>query len=157
MRHASLNDLVNWGQVALSSVTALVAIWIAYHQLATARYRLNLDLYEKRYRVFEATRLLAGAAIRSGAVSEEELAAFSVSIAESKFLFDSDVCEHLDEFSRNAVALHEKTVLLRDTTQTSESLEHIRRQGDLVKWFFSQLDTSPRVFGPYLDFRKVKH
>jgi hypothetical protein len=60
-----MSPLPNWVQYVqalglpiFSAVLALVGGWIGWQQMQVASVRLHLDLYERRYRVFEALREL---------------------------------------------------------------------------------------------------
>jgi hypothetical protein len=51
-----LNEIDYWK--LLSILVAVFVAWISYMQFRTAREKPRLDLFEKRYEVFDATRKL---------------------------------------------------------------------------------------------------
>ena len=75
---------------------ALFAALIAFGQWWTARQRLVLDLFEKRFAVFMELRTLVSEAVQEGKVSKP--GSIKEVIARSQFLFGGDVNEHLHEF-----------------------------------------------------------
>ncbi|TMJ55760.1 MAG: hypothetical protein E6G85_02970 [Alphaproteobacteria bacterium] len=77
---------------------ALFAAMIAFGQWWTARQKLVLDLFEKRFAIFMDLRRLVSEAIQLGKVSQP--GSINEVIARSQFLFGSDVNEHLRELHR---------------------------------------------------------
>jgi len=71
---------------------------IAFGQWWTARQKLVLDLFEKRFAIFMDLRRLVSEAIQLGKVSQP--GSINEVIARSQFLFGSDVNEHLRELHR---------------------------------------------------------
>jgi hypothetical protein len=104
-------------------VASIAAIWVtcsfnsrqlkvAEAQAATAdaqrkiaAARLNFDLFEKRYAVFEATRALWVDVVQNGDVNSPLLNRFLFEIADAEFLFESEVPLYLDAFRRRIIKL----------------------------------------------------
>jgi hypothetical protein len=87
---------------------------IADAQRRIAAARLNLDLYKKRYAVFEAARRLLATVVQHDHVDVEDILKFKIETAEALFLFDQDVVDYLDEIQKRVLRLrtlkaHEKT------------------------------------------------
>jgi hypothetical protein len=75
---------------ALATVTvAVFAVIIAFMQWWTARQKLVLDLFERRFQVFLDARRIASEAIQLG--KAQQPGAINEVIARSRFLFDDDV------------------------------------------------------------------
>ena len=73
----------SWLTVLSSLATPFIAvlgIWIAYRQSRTARYKLKLDLYEKRLCIYEAARNAIGTIVTSGQTNNEIERTFLVGI-----------------------------------------------------------------------------
>jgi hypothetical protein len=138
--------------------TALVALavgvlaaYIAWQQHRTARAKLKLDLFEKRYAIFESTWAFLSKAVQAGA-GDSPLTGFDVLIPQASFLFGRNV----EAYMREASAKHRDLWFIEDRARrnscvTSEA--DIASQTALLTWFADQADTGVKdVFRPYLDF-----
>jgi hypothetical protein len=84
--------LVIAGAVAAA---ALLQWWVA-------RSKLRLDLFDRRYKVYEATRTLARDSVRYPAQIDRRLAVFNDETSNAEFLFDADVVDYLQEVRKRA-------------------------------------------------------
>ena len=75
------------GQLATPVLVAAVGAYFAWQQIQTAKRKLRLDHYDKRFEVFKAAKGMLGVAITRGAnVRAEDLQDFvSGTLAKSKF------------------------------------------------------------------------
>lgn len=96
---------MNWIQVLnglLTPLIALIAIYIAYQQYKTARNKLKLELYEKRYKFYNDMRKFI---IRLNSQPDrvfEELSEISYSLNEGRFLFDNDLLDYIEDLKKKA-------------------------------------------------------
>lgn len=91
---------LGWFTVLSSLATPIIAalgIWIAYRQSRTARYKLKLDLYEKRLVIYEAVRNAIGTIVTSGKTNSDIEREFLIGIAGAKWLFDKELEKYLHE------------------------------------------------------------
>src|SRR5258707_2513468 len=79
---------------------------IASQQLETAKNKLRLDLFDRRWAAFEAAMKLAWIAVREGNVTQEQRIEFSVAIKGVEFLFNKELQGYCDELGRAAINLH---------------------------------------------------
>jgi hypothetical protein len=79
----------------LTGVVALLAAAIAFGQWWTARQKLVLDLFEKRFQVFLDVRPIASEALQLGHLKDVGLA--NEVVARGRFLFGSDIVQALEE------------------------------------------------------------
>jgi hypothetical protein len=87
--------------------------WIAYKQVRIASARLNLDLYDKRFKVFEAARALVVEVLREGTIDTDDILLFNVGVADAVFLFELEVVNYLTHLRKRAAALHTKNAQLQ--------------------------------------------
>lgn len=92
------------GQLATPIVVAAVGAYFAWQQIQTARKKLRLDHYDKRFEVFKAAKGMLGVAITHGPnTSTESLQTFVSGTLGASFLFDDpDLHAFLDKI-RDAV------------------------------------------------------
>jgi hypothetical protein len=90
-----------WRSPMLTAATIAVALFaalIAFGQWWTARQKLVLDLFEKRFAVFMELRTLVSEAVQLGKFSKP--GSINKVLARSQFLFGGDVNERLRELHR---------------------------------------------------------
>src|ERR1700733_1277510 len=74
------------GPSFVAIVAALIAGYIALRQWLTARHRLKLDIFDKRFAVYEATKML----ITKRPIRPHDLGEFYNGTRGAEFLFDGD-------------------------------------------------------------------
>lgn len=78
-------------------LTLSVAIYIAVQQWRTARNKLKLDLFEKRFSIYDATRKFVGSSLNNNKVEIAELYAFWNNMHMAKWLLNAEVYDYLDK------------------------------------------------------------
>jgi len=103
----------------LAFVIALLAALIAFGQWWTARQKLVLDLFEKRFQVYLDVRRIASEGTQLGHLEDPGLA--NEVLARGRFLFRSDVEKALGE-------LHALTINLemKEPSAAAEMNEHFK-------------------------------
>ncbi|HWJ72912.1 MAG TPA: hypothetical protein VNX29_07085 [Kaistia sp.] len=81
----------------LSGAIALMAAAIAWGQWFTAREKLVVDVFEKRFSVYIQALKALSPVIRNGSPSEEDLLNYMLMMREARFLFGQDVYGYLSE------------------------------------------------------------
>lgn len=110
------NELPYWlfitletAKALLTPVVAIFGLWIAINQLRVSKSKLRLDLYERRYKIYEAIRSVLGKILREGpdnALKNYVLVhEFDVGTADSSFLFDQAVTDHLAKMRKKLIEL----------------------------------------------------
>lgn len=139
----------------LTPVIAFLAAYIAWRQWKTAQNRLKLDLFERRFSVYDATKGLIASIMQTGKATDENMFKFLAATKEAKWLFDDQIASYLDE------KVWEKTVDLQTLNSELEGLpkgpdrtENIHKQRDIKLWLNSQLKEIDRLFSKFL---RIEH
>jgi len=74
---------MQWAQAIALIVISCLGSWIAFKQARIAVAKLNLDLYDKRFKVFEAGRRFLGHFMVDGAVSVQDITELNVGTADA--------------------------------------------------------------------------
>ncbi|GHA69118.1 hypothetical protein GCM10009007_07430 [Formosimonas limnophila] len=155
-----------WLRASKEGVAALIVgltvAAIAYRQWKTEQNKLKLDLFDRRYRIYEVTRELLKL-IDLKMNSMEHLYVFWSNTSGAEFLFDSDIESYLKEVEDKALKLIEiNDELADDERQNYYLTDEQRRQGrlkrrDLRSWSRDQLykGNLAQQFKPYLAFSKL--
>jgi len=76
---------------------------VAWLQWWVALNKLRLDLFDRRYKVYDATRNFLGAIIREAKFTNSELFEFYARTSDAEFLFGADVVDYLGQIRKRAV------------------------------------------------------
>ena len=153
------NESIQILQGLLTPFIACIAVYIAYQQHKTARYRLRLDLYNKRFNVFNSTKSLLGKIARNGNVTNEELLDFLRSTDEAIFLFKQDISDYLRELYEKGSTLQrfEKRINGSDFSkiEVKEKEKILDKRGEIFSWLTKQFKVCQQKFGEYLNFENI--
>ncbi|MFK7848529.1 MAG: hypothetical protein AB8G77_24795, partial [Rhodothermales bacterium] len=79
----------------MTPLIAGIAIYVAWQQWRTNRQKLKLDLFDKRFAIFQSTRTFLSTVLRDGRVNREDLEKFRMGILDSVFLLDQGTSDYL--------------------------------------------------------------
>lgn len=142
----------------VAAIFAGIAAYIAYRQYRVARAKLNLDLFERRYRVFELVWGFTSGVVQGNtpAWGEEKSIALTNSFPEVAFLFGHDIAEYCKEIHSKAIDLK----MLNERTKHNDGVlpqDCIEAHLELQQWFYAQASNGVRqAFGVYLNFEEWK-
>ncbi len=132
-------------------VIGVIAAWIALQQWRIARAKLNLDLFERRLRVYRATDKYLLESLSGGPQGFFDTIE---GLDDASFLFGSEVIAYLREVldMRNEL----RTIDTRARANNGMvQLQEIGRHQQLSQWLTDQRNGPCRVvFAKYLDFGK---
>lgn len=135
----------------LTPVIAFLAAYIAWRQWKTAQNRLKLDLFERRFSVYDATKGLIASIIQTGKATDENMFKFLAATKEAKWLFEDQIASYLDEkIWEKAVDLQTLHSELEGLPQGQERTENVHKQRDIKLWLNSQLKEIDRLFSEFL-------
>ncbi|MBY3059436.1 hypothetical protein HF263_25700 [Rhizobium leguminosarum] len=138
-----------WIQVLQALLTPAIAIGvgvIAYMQWRTAHQKVVLDLFDRRYRVYQLARDAVGMVARTGNSDREAELAMLEAMEASRFLFGKDVSLYLRQLYMNAVDLEQANFV--DRTQSSSRVTEQR--SELFKRVTAFYEEAPELFGRYM-------
>jgi hypothetical protein len=124
--------------------------WIAFVQTRTARAKFNLDLYDKRYAIFEVARKYLQRLLNEG-IFEEDLRSYDIGVAGAIFLFDNDVNIYLDALRRRSMNLTALTHQMVSLDADSSERDELSNQVDVwLADFKGEHSRLIKAFMPYL-------
>jgi len=153
----------------LTPLIAIIAVYIAYQQYLTNRKssaiqntnnkrKLKLDLFEKRYKIFEETQHILIEIIQKGGIETSSLQIFSAKTRNAYFLFDKEVVDFIENIIKFNIDLYsysrEEDQLLMQNIDIKTSKAH-EEKWKLIHWFIDQSQHVENLFLPYLDFKKL--
>jgi len=145
--------LTVFSEIATLFIAFFVA-WIAYQQYVINREKLRLDLFEKRFRVYQHARDFLSRISSRGAFENDDVAQFQINTAESVFLFpDTRIQTFLQEIRKRAIGLEYYNDAMRspDRNERSKAAPNVL---EIKKWLDARSDELQSLFSPYLRFKK---
>lgn len=141
---------------AIVALTVGIAGWfIARHQAAVAAAKLKLDLFEKRYPIFEQTWEIMSEVVTKGTrVRNYGLSTpFNNFLPRARFLFGPEVEAYLSDAAKKWADLYGLEGEIGGAGV--KAAEYAKQRRELLDWFTTQAMTGVKtLFGPYLDFQK---
>jgi len=134
---------------------AVITAYVAYQQFRTNRNKLRLDLYDRRFALFDALAGLCASVGQSMKPGSDELGRFLQVRHATQFLFDAETASYLETVRVKALRLQ-----YLDGRLGSDGLpvgddrtKAANEQSELAKWFTDQFDVSRAHFAQYLRFK----
>jgi hypothetical protein len=146
---------------ALTPLLAILAAYIAYQQHRTARHRLRLDLYDRRFRVYVAlVDCLCGILSAQNITVEEldqRLRALQSHTTEVAFLFGSEVSDFISTIIPKVARLSVvRTQLNSPRSSDPVQANALEEMDHILNWMVRQLQMAEGVFRPYLPFKWLR-
>jgi hypothetical protein len=129
---------------------------VAWLQWWVGHNKLRLDLFDRRYQVYDATRKFLATIIREGKFSQSELFEFDAGTSNAEFLFQADVVAHLAEIRKRALHLRTAQTLLAPLPVGDERSRCAQAEHDDLLWLTDQIIAITKTFTPYLGFPNVR-
>ncbi len=124
----------------------------AWLQAWAARNKLRLDLFDRRYKVFDATREFILYVVSHADVDDTHfdymhfdythIFEWNTATSDAEFLFDADVVRLLDEIRKQALTIRTSRMRLRRSPVGEERNHQAQILHDAIKWLATKL--SPR-------------
>ncbi len=136
----------------LTPFIAIVAVYIAWQQWQTNALKLKLELFDRRYRIYEAVQKILRSFCAKSTLSLEEIHEFHWSVSESEFLFGPEIPNYLKE-----IVLHGKELYACNKESQVDDLHSRALKGlnEEREWFTKQYENQFEVartkFKKYLD------
>lgn len=141
-------QLIQFLSALLTPVIALVTTYIAIQQYRTNQLKFRLELFEKRYAIYQGVKDFIRFAVQKGNVADGELFKLNDETHDAFFLYDEHVDEYVDELrSKGArlMYLHDR-LSAQDLPIGEERSGLSAEAAELRTWFGKQLLQSKHVF-----------
>jgi hypothetical protein len=136
-------------------VAAAAAVGLLARQAATARARLRLDLFDKRFLYFNDVRGFVDLVAARGRPDPDQLYAFRRRMTGVEFLFGPEAADLVDDvrqLGQEILKLSEEVDALPAGEERAGKLARLARARTELEDGADDLD---RIFRPYLDFTKL--
>jgi len=121
------------GPIATLLIGCLIGS-IAWQQWQVARSKLRLDLFDRRYKVFDATRKFLAVILREARFEGSHLFEFFAGTSDAEFLFDSDIVDYLAQIRTRALNMRTHQKVYEPLPAGDERSRHVQAEHDQLLW-----------------------
>lgn len=138
----------------LVPIIAIFGAFIAYRQWRTAQNKLKLDLFNRRWIIYEAVQKYLSSLMVSGKTTPEMEFEFLTGKRGAQWLFDEKVTLYLDkELWSKICDLGCIQSELDGMPAGEERTKKIQAKRELREWFMAQSKAVDEKFSPFLSLR----
>jgi hypothetical protein len=137
------------GQLAVATRQADIAA----QQARLADVRLQHDLFDRRFEIYEAARNLLLDVFRYNNASHEAVGNLVRATEKAAFIFDQGITDYLAHLRRQAIYLQEAVTMLGDHSGVPRGDERntaAARRAELSQWFVDRFDILLARFKPFM-------
>lgn len=147
---SELEVFQNWSitQSLYTFIIGILTVYIAYQQYKANKYKIRMDLYERRFRVYQITRDTLHLALSSSNLKQEQYRDFEDCIAESRFIFNPEMHDYLKFL---IIRLHN----FQDNQTDEELKENTMILSEREAFISSEISNLPAKFSTYLSLNKI--
>ena len=142
-------------QILLSVLTIVIAgavAWIGYQQHELAKEKFKLDMFEKRFAVYQGAQRFLTHILQEAKMELDKHSEFRRDTQDAMFLFGQDIPEYLKQLDEQALAMWAITQEYSDMPEGKERSELCKRKAEMLKNLIAELPKLKEVFAPYLRF-----
>jgi hypothetical protein len=148
---------MQWLQAIALILIPIGGAWLAFKQVCIAEAKLNLDLYEKRFNVFETARKLLAKAVQHANVDTLDIHEFNLGVLDAGFLFDDEIENYLDGLRERAARLKLLNSQLEAVVEDQKRRAKLAdRQMRLLINLTEEIPVLKEKFKPYLRLGLIK-
>lgn len=152
---ALIQGVQAWAPTAIAFVVGLFIAFIGLRQLRNGRQKLQLEMFDRRYSMYEATKLLIDKIAINGQVSSADLVEFRRNVRGAEFLFDGEArkfFKSLIDLSTRADLARDKQARAKDETVLGDLFDE---EDQYLKLVEAESPNLEKIFARYLDLSKM--
>jgi len=127
---------------------------IGYFQWRTNQNKLKLDLFQKRYVLYQATKAFLGIILRDGKCTNADVFTYSVNVQDKEFLFDNELSSYLEELRKRGLRMAALTNELQRMHAGPDRNALVDEEDKLLGWLIDQRHQIAAKFASHL---KLSH
>lgn len=148
------HDWVDYLSALLTPTIAIVGVAIGLLQWKTNRNRLKHELFDRRYKQFEAVRDFLGSIRGSGRAVDNIQADFFSKTRGLRFTYDQTLADYIEaNIWRPAVDLACLHAELEGVPVGAERTSNLRKQSEIKESLYREFQNLDRLFSKYLQLR----
>jgi hypothetical protein len=142
------------GAPLLAGVIAAVGALLAWQPVKLARVRLQHDLYDRRFAVFEVARKLLADVLAQSNATDEQIRSYVIGTAEARFLVNDDISTYLNEIRTRASRLRAINATMSPLPVGDQRTALAQEEKRIFAWMMEQVDVLVEKFRPFLTLER---
>ena len=151
-----LDSCIGIFQGLLTPIIGLIVVYVAYQQHLTNRNRLRLDLYDRRFKLYNEIQSFLASIAQRGDVSDHDLMDCLRNTKEAIFLFKEDISKYIDELYTQACDLQYLEKVTNNKVRGADREESVKKRAKVFGWLTNQSKECTEKFKKYLSFEKIQ-
>lgn len=148
-------DLSHFWQGAIVLIGTFTA-WTTWAQYSINKGKLKLDLFEKRFLVFKATRKFLSIVLKDAKISLEDIYEYRANTSEVDFFFEKDIVDYLKEIDSKSLEFWQLHEEIKDLPKGDEHSKKVKNTSECLKFLIVKLSELKTVFSPYMELKTWK-
>lgn len=146
--HSDLPVWLQWIQAIAVPILGFVAGWIAYQQWKTADRKVQLDLFDRRFELYDKVRDALFPIVREGGATMQDLHAYADAIDKSSFLLGDEVVARFTETRMHISNL----IMWTDAMKSGPPYpsDAVKGKHECFPKIVALLNDMPMLFKPYM-------
>ncbi len=145
--------------IYLSGITAFLAAivaWTGYQQHKLSKDKFKLDLFEKRFAVYQGVRRFLSQILQNSLPDKDTFMEFAISTQEAAFLFDPKVSNYIDSIRTKALKIETVHKKHENLGPCDEKSRLVDKEHEIFEDLVNDLRTLDHIFMPDMKFSKWK-
>jgi len=143
----------------LAPIVGLIALWIAYQQWRTNQQKLDIELYDRRLRIYIEIKTFFRKIIANADVKTDDIVNLWESTVEVDFIFSPKIRKLINEINSHASQYKSWKEQFKDLNQPKpqnynpkEITDGMRKESD---WFIEQFEPATNLFKEEMRLFKI--
>lgn len=151
----------NWIDLLSAGLTPIIAIWALFYtnrQLKLEKQKFQLELYDRRFKVFEEVKRFLSAILRDGKTDHAQLLKLMHQTNEAIFLFDDQVSDYIKSLYDKGLSFvaTDRKLFGENSLPVGDSRNAVVEENSkLLEFFTDQFEVSKEIFKKYLKFDSI--
>ena len=141
---------INILSALLTPVIALVVGYVAWQQWRTNQKRLKLELFDRRYAVYQAARNLILVVSGKAGASDDDALKFRLKTRDSEFFLNDELTLYLNEMYTKVIEISALKRELESLPAGDEKSKKRKEFHELLRWILNQSDVLAEKFSLFL-------
>jgi hypothetical protein len=139
-------------QALATIIIGLVAAFIAWRQWRLTNDKLRLDLFDRRYKVYEGLSVFLAKIVAHANFADNDLREMNLATRDAVFLFPEEVTKYIDEVRCRALEMRLFALQFEPLPAGPDRSALVQKNHNELVWLTVQLGNLGKQFSAYLGF-----
>jgi hypothetical protein len=154
----TLQNILNILSGLLTPIIAIIATWIAIMQLKAHRYKIKIDLFERRVRIFESIRNNLISVGNEGSTQKINWTEYNFACRQAIFLLNDKLVKYINQIDFVVHEINTGDIFIYGVGKLpeGEKVEKlVNEHSEHIKWIGDQLEPLEKIFADFMKMNKI--